>query len=273
MTDSFKYSYKTLDADALTLTVTNAGIQKCEPLHQWGPGVRTNYLIHHITAGKGYYTAGGVTYSLRAGDTFMIYPDEEIAYHADEDEPWEYCWVGFTGTNAAQMTAHTDFSHDCPVISTDFGNRLSRAISHIYKVHGDTYCDRARMTGYLYVVLSILMENSSGSRHVASSADTYAMRAAEYIRFNYSQPITVEDIADYIGVSRSHLYRSFLEHFSVSPKDYLSAVRISAACDLLSRTDLSVGTIANSVGFSNQLYFSTAFKKLRGMTPTQYRQQ
>ena len=85
MPDTFKNSYKTTEKSMVSLSVYNVGFQRCEPLYQWGPGIRDHYLIHHVVAGKGYYTVGGQTFTLSAGDTFLVYPLTEITYHADQN--------------------------------------------------------------------------------------------------------------------------------------------------------------------------------------------
>ena len=82
----------------------------------------------------------------------------------------------------------------------------------------------------------------------------------------------MEDIADYVGLSRSHLFRSFETVLQTSPKEYLSQFRIKQACYLLRHSNLSVTAIANSVGFESSLYFSKAFKKIKHMPPREYKQ-
>ena len=99
----------------------------------------------------------------------------------------------------------------------------------------------------------------------------YVEKAETYIGTNYSYPITVEDVASYVGISRSHLFRSFQAYRHKSPKEYLSEYRIKQACHLLKETNLSVSAIAYSVGFDNNLYFSKAFKKQKKMSPSEYR--
>ena len=95
MDPKYKNSYKVNKKELVSLSVYNVGFQKCEPLYQWGPGIRDHYLIHHILSGKGYYSVGGKVYALSTGDTFLVYPQTEITYYADEKDPWEYAWVGF----------------------------------------------------------------------------------------------------------------------------------------------------------------------------------
>lgn len=273
MSRDLKHSYKTETVDALTLSVCNCGHQKCRPLHQWGPGVRSHYLIHHVVAGAGCYVVGGREFHLKKGDTFLVYPDTEITYYADENDPWEYYWVGFRGGTAAHILAHTDFTEHNPVVSIDFGDRLKRALAHIYHARGDEFAASLRMSGYLNVALGMLVESSQVTRHERDSANDYAQRAEEYLRNNYAQPISVTDVAEYVGISRSHLYRVFSQKYNMSPKEYLSAVRVGVACELLGRTTLPIGTVANSVGFEDHLYFSRVFRKLKGVTPTQYRKE
>lgn len=99
----------------------------------------------------------------------------------------------------------------------------------------------------------------------------YVEQAQKHIEKNHSYLITVEDVAVYVGISRSRLFRSFKLYTGKAPKEYLSEYRIEKACDLLRETELSISTIAYSVGFDNNLYFSKVFKKYRKVSPSIYR--
>ena len=100
----------------------------------------------------------------------------------------------------------------------------------------------------------------------------YVEQARKYIEKNYSYPVTVEDVAVYVGISRSHLFRSFKLYMGKAPKEYLSEYRIEKACSLLKETSLSISAVAYSVGFDNNLYFSKVFKKYRKVSPSVYRE-
>ncbi len=266
-----RYSYKYASTDALSLRVCNSGMEECDPGYQWGPGVKPNYIIHHIIKGCGSYTVGGKTHALTAGDTFLIFPGEEISYRADDADPWEYCWVGFSGMGAAELLAHTDLSHKTPVLHTDFGDKLSRIIIKICDSHGEGHAQKVYMAGHLHIMFGMLTERSQLHHAVKPTAEEYVSQAEEYIADNYSRPITVEDIARHVNISRSQLFRVFREKHAQGPKEYLTALRISRACEMLENTSLSVVSVANSVGFTDHLYFSTVFKKLKGVSPSDYR--
>lgn len=271
MPDTFKYSYKAKSPKSFSLAVTNTGYQQCDSGYGWGPGVRDHYLIHHIVKGKGRYLCGSNSFELSTGDTFLIYPNTEVSYYADIEEPWEYYWVGFNGTEVASLLKETTFTQTNPVSHIDFGDQLQTILSEIYHAHGMANYHAVRMTGLLYQFFSILLEHMPHPDLPSPDAGrAYVRHAAEFIAYNYPQPIDVEDIASHVGISRSHLYRVFMKYFNLSPTQYLTGFRINRARSLLEDSNLSIAAIANSVGFEDQLYFSKVFKKVTGVPPSTY---
>ena len=115
MSDFYKDSYKIRKYELFSLSVCNVGHQKCDRNHHWGPGIKDHYLIHHILTGKGYYHCNGKLYTLKAGDSFLIYPNHEVWYYADKEDPWEYSWIGFTGNDAPSILKATRFTPSFPV--------------------------------------------------------------------------------------------------------------------------------------------------------------
>lgn len=275
MTDMIckKESYHVEQKNFLSLSVYNTGYQKCEPGHQWGPGIRDHYLIHYINAGKGYFKTNGQTFLLGKGDAFLVYPQSEATYYADISNPWEYYWVGFQGSDASALIEATDFSPVTPVFyHCHAGERIKEQFSHIYKNRGNRIGNSALMTGSLYHALSLFIQDSAAKKTPSSSTAPVEL-AISFIASQYSYPITVEDIASYIGISRSQLFREFAERLEQSPKEFLTQYRIRQACRLLEETPLSIQSIANSVGYENGMYFSKVFHSKMNLTPTAYRQK
>ena len=117
-------------------------------------------------------------------------------------------------------------------------------------------------------------EGSSWKEDTASADSGHmecARKAAEYLDTNYTHDISVDEIADAIGVSRSFLSRCFKEVHGMTILEYLLGVRMKKALELLDETDLSVNEISAKVGFNNANYFFRKFKEEFGLTPTQYR--
>ncbi len=266
MPQYFKHSYKS-SAAGLPLVVKNVGFQQCTPGYHWGAGMRDHYLLHYVVSGGGTYTLGGRSYAVRAGQIFLAWPNTLIRYSADERDPWEYYWLGFTGPDAAALIAQSGLRPDAPVRTIGFGRSLQRYITAIYDARGQSAWSRTQMLGYAYLVLGKLVEGREESASPADMVD----KAAEYISNNYTDQITVDDIAASAGVSRSWLYRGFQRRFGKSPLAYLEDLRLHYAKQLLTGTELRVSEIAYSVGYLDALYFSKVFSRRTGLSPTAYR--
>ena len=166
----------------------------------------------------------------------------------------------------------TDFSRSMPVIHHPANESMEvrRRILDIYEIRGNSLAAQTEMTGKLYTALAFFIKTSNHNEKVENSYQSYVNAARNYIASNYSYEISVDGIADYVGISRSHLFRAFKIYTGVSPKEYLSNYRINIACALLRETNLSITAISKSVGFENNLYFSKAFHKIKGVSPSQY---
>lgn len=269
MDRDFKYSFKTAQREELSLLVYNAGFQKCPAGYGWGPGVRDHYLLHYVVSGRGRYEADGRTFVLRAGEAFLARPDVPIYYRADDADPWEYYWAGFSGPAAPLLLAQTPFTAARPVLRPAAGDGLRQGLLEIYKARGTDYPSAVRMAGYLQAALGLLMEGAPRRGEAPLSA--YARQGAAFLQQNYSREVGVEETARQAGVSRSCLYRAFQAEYGCSPSAYLTRFRIQRACQLLRHSTLPVGAVAASVGFQDPFYFSRAFRRETGCSPTAYR--
>lgn len=240
------------------------GHEDCAPSYSIGNFVRSNYLIHYIHKGSGTYSVRGHSYELKANDAFLIYPDEITYYVASESDPWEYSWVEFNGTAVSKYLSATRFTPDEPVIYS--AKNAESAICELAETESD---NPYAITALLYKFLGELVTNKPKS---GSMADEYVKAAISYIHtFYYETDINVDRISSYVGIDRSYLYRLFKEKMGISPKKYIVEYKLKTAAKLLKETGLSVGQVALSAGFDDQLYFSTAFKNHYGVSPTKYR--
>lgn len=267
-----KFSFKNTLKENLALAVYNTGYEKCLSGHKWGPALRDHYLVHYVQSGKGIYTFGDKQYQLQAGDMFLVFPFTSVSYIADVEQPWEYYWVGFNGTEARRMLQSTGFSVSQPVLHPSNPENVQKYLLSIYRSHGTTPDADADMAGYLYLFLGELMRTTGDGRKVLEVQD-YLTKAVRYIQYNYASDLQIGEIAAYVGVSRSQLYRAFMDHLQLSPHNYLKRYRVNEACTLLHRGGLTVGEVANSVGFADPLYFSRVFKEIKGVPPTAYQKR
>lgn len=250
------------------------GYGKCSPLHSFGPGIRSNYLIHYILEGKGRYQAGGKWYVLQAGQGFLIEPGMPIYYEADEKEPWTYLWVGFHGQRVREYLEDVGFDKGRLIYHSGQGEELKELVLQMLKNYTITVKDQFLLESCLYRFFSILARDISHPSAQGHGTDNlYVKKALGYIQDNYGHPIKVSDIAEYVCINRSYLYTLFREHTGSSPREYLSDYRLVRAAELLTMTDLSVESVAYSCGYLDTAAFGRAYKRKYQTTPLQYRRK
>ncbi|HEY3001208.1 MAG TPA: AraC family transcriptional regulator [Kribbellaceae bacterium] len=107
----------------------------------------------------------------------------------------------------------------------------------------------------------------------AAQADPVVGRALRLMYDEPAHPWTVGSLADAAGVSRAALARRFHELVGEPPMSYLTGWRLALAADLLREPDATVGAVARKVGYGSAFALSTAFKRVRGISPQQHRQR
>lgn len=256
------------------LYIYQCGAESCPGSHSHGPAVRDHYLIHYIHSGKGIFQTGDTTYHLKAGDGFLICPDIVTFYQADENDPWRYSWVGFHGLKAESYLLEAGLTAESPIFEyaeDDYiGNCFYEMAEAYYLKRGGS----VKRMAYLYLFLYKLIEtntkelfyNSSESRH-----DAYINGALQFIETNYSRNITIDMLSRYVGLNRSYLNSIFKASLGKTLQQYLMEFRVRKACELLENNNLRIGDIAHSVGYSDQLLFSKVFKRIQGVTPSEYK--
>lgn len=125
--------------------------------------------------------------------------------------------------------------------------------------------------------LSILASNLIESITQAISTSTYSGNsqiiklAIQNINENYKNKISLKTVADQLHTNPSYLSMLFKQEMGQTFTDYLNQIRINRSCELLANTSFNLIDISSQSGFDDQSYFSKVFKKLKGMTPKDYR--
>ncbi|QRV22174.1 AraC family transcriptional regulator [Lacrimispora saccharolytica] len=252
------------------MTIYYCGREQCASGHFFGPAIRKHYLMHVVLGGKGLYRAGGMEYALKEGDAFLIKPQEVTYYQADKDEPWEYAWAAFAGTEAERLLSDYRQDENGYVYHFSHGEEWRTSIVQLADAFQRGGHNMDEMAGYLYLLFSRFpMQDREGGEYEKS----YLSRAEGYIRHNYSYPIQIGDVANYVGIDRTYLYRLFMKYKSISPKQYLTAYRIMEAKRLLEETGLSITEAGLSCGFHDASVFCKSFLKTEGESPLQYRKK
>ena len=105
----------------------------------------------------------------------------------------------------------------------------------------------------------------------SQSGDRAAFQARDILDASPENDVDLDKLSEACSVSKSHLCRVFKKLTGQTVTQYLNAVRVSKACELLSETDLSIEAIALKTGFNNPSYFFRVFKKQTGKLPLAWR--
>lgn len=250
----------------MPLQIFYCGREACVPGHFWGPAVRPHYLLHVILTGGGAYTTGGKTYTLHGGDAFFIRPMESHFYQADQKNPWEYAWVGFGGYEAETMLAETVFSHNPIYRCADGEGNLISKVKELVTIYEKKEENWLVLGGKLMELFGSMVVKKEEQYE-----GEYLKKAIQYVEDHYSYDIKVQDIADWIGIDRTYLYRIFIRDMGMAPKAYLTQQRLRYAMRMLCSSQYSITEIAYSCGFCDMVSFHNHFRKKMGMTPGEYR--
>ncbi len=255
---------------SLGLNLIFCGYQNCLHNHSFGPAIRPHYLFHYILSGQGSLLINKATYSLKAGQGFMIYPGETTTYTADSENPWEYVWLAFEGPDADTLLTKCGL---------EAGNNCYTAINHLQVA--DLFKD---------LIISAKKEPSKDLLHLSKAyalfdamsvnqpdldeqAPASLQKAIHLIKSNYAYDLKVSDIARAVGLDRSYLYRLFIEGTGKSIQEFLISYRLKVAKQMMMDGSSFMTEIAYSCGFKSSSSFSRHFTRHFGISPKRYQKE
>lgn len=120
--------------------------------------------------------------------------------------------------------------------------------------------------------MASLQRAFSGKQTLLQPTSILVKHALAYLHQNFANALTLQEIANAVGISKSYLSEIFRQELGFSAWDCLTRLRIQKAKELLHATDESITSIAAQTGFEDSAYFSRVFRKYMGMSPQKYRQ-
>jgi len=271
----YKFRFKNDFRPFASLSLHEVAAFECPPGYVLPLKKPDAHALYFVMKGRGIYTLSGAEFSAGKGDIFALYPDTDIQCRADSKDPWFILAVSYDGVDAYRLMNAARFSQKAPLrhLEGQAAEDTTHIIGGIYAWRGQEIYSATQSTSLLYALMSMLIKTASWDRGNMPSSWTGAVhlkKAFDFIAKNYNRPITVNDIAKHVNLSKSRLYRIFLQHAYVSPHQYLAEYRVSEAQNMLEKRSGSVKEIAQAVGINDALYFSKLFKQQTGKSPTGY---
>ena len=263
----------TVNRDGFDLVVYQCGMEKCKPSYSYGPAVRDHYLIHFIIRGSGIFHVNGKSYEIKANQGFLICPNVVTYYEADNEEPWEYTWVGFKGIKAENYLKLANLNQENPIFECANGEFVKKCFEDMIKSTELKFGREFRLQGLLGVFLSELIEEAGKNVVISSSyKELYIKKSLQFVEANYFRKLYISEMAKSVGLNKNYFSAFFKENIGVTPQQYIIKFRINKACELMSNSGLTISDISRSVGYDDTLGFSKVFKKEKGMSPKSYRE-
>ncbi len=263
----FKHRYSIKNGFSLNsgLYLVQCGTDDCLPEQNYGPIFRDHNLIHFVFEGEGFVEMEGKTYKINPGNAFLIKTGVYCKTIASATNPWSYRWIGFDGVDASKIFSFLGIDEN-PIFNFTESTKLADCFDSLIEAYGNDGNNFAAL-GKMYEIFSHIIPIKDNTNHKNNTLNS----AIEYIEKNYMKEITVEDISSALNISRSQLYRTFVQNVGLSPNKYLVTHRISRAAELLRITDLSISEISSRCGFNDTSYFYQQFKKVYQRSPIKFR--
>lgn len=271
------------------LALLEIGDQQCSPLYAFGPNIRNEYIFHYVVSGKGVVMLQpsgekgqnilSETIEVKAGEGFLIEPHTAHMYRADENDPWHYIWIVFTGLSVPSYLRACGLTRNNPVFyPQSYAHAVSSRVREpLRQILGHPAASKAFIIGQLHLFFDGLMENTAvQSKNVTTDiniANVYIAEAMRYIESRYADIRSLDEIAGFCNVTRSHLARLFRSTLHVTLQEYLINYRMDKAKELLVNTNLPIYQIAQQVGYEGALQFNKAFKNRMQVPPRTWRLQ
>ncbi len=132
--------------------------------------------------------------------------------------------------------------------------------------------DQDELCRWIVMVMDRLLDGIYKSKSLRPE-DGYLRRALDYVNSNFAEPLSLGAIASQAFMSPFHFSHVLKEQLGLTFVEYLTGVRIQKAKELLLGTSRSISRIALNVGYRDQSYFTKVFRKVEGITPTDFRRK
>ena len=173
-----------------------------------------------------------------------------------------------------------DSTFECLIFSPEvpWQKDVLKNLLSVFDVQETESISEIKTVELLLKIWETVYENANISESIPAAKATAHTQAQlqimmQYIHKNYSEHITLADIAQTVSVSKSSALNIFNKYLRISPVSYLINYRLKRAAKLLASTDNSIYSIASNTGFENAGYFCRSFKELFGVTPSEYRKK
>ncbi len=226
--------------------------------------------LYYIKKGYGYIRTYGREYRLVPGHAYLVPPRGDFAYGCTKDlQIW---WFHFTATILSCIDLFDHLPYDVEVVPDDvvfFEKRLLRVI----ELHAsEKISEQLEYSGILLQFLSMFFHDpAENSLTRNQETRTRLLPALKYIDEHIGECIAIGTLAKLANYEKTHFSTVFSSLLGTPPLRYIIRKRIEQAQLMLRRSDVKLDALAERLGFSDAFHLSKTFKRVTGLSPSEYR--
>ena len=224
----------------------------------------TLHLIAYTKSGEALLEYEGREIALKAGSLIFIHLANKRVIKVKEGH-WEIYFMHVYGSDINDIYNSVAKSEEGYYFE-NFDESITEKIMKVYELYKQNDVDHYEISLQIYSALMQIVKRAHPNER-----SEFIDRALRYMNKNYAINLTVDDICRHLFVSKYFFIRKFHKEVGMPPKQYLMKIRVDNAKPLLVQSNMAIGEIAVLVGFENEKNINYAFKKILGITPTQYR--
>ena len=237
--------------------------------------VLDEYQLLYITEGGGFFESASMSRQrVDAGTVILLFPGEWHNYAPDESIGWQEFWVGFQGQIIDNLVRGSYFARDNALLKIGISNTIVSLYRDAIRLAAKESIGCQQMvSGIVMHILSAVYYKCRNGFAEANRTEEIINDARQLMRERVHHSLRTEDVAEALGVGYSWLRQTFKRVTGTSPTQYKNRLLMSRAKELLVVENQTITEIAYTLGFENVGQFSTAFRKMEGVTPRQFRRK
>lgn len=232
-----------------------------------------SFLFFTVKKGSGVLNYDGVEYALTSGDSVFIDCSKPY-FHETSDDLWSLVWVHFSGEKMPQIYENYIEMGGKPCFTLKNATEIHSIFKSLWqKADSDS---RFRDVEINECISSLLTNICNEGVPVQDNVSVYrrdVQEIANYISENFRNKISLDELSQRFFINKYYLTRVFKEQFGITINQYITAIRITEAKRALRFSDESVENIGYNCGLDAPHYFSRTFKRVEGISPSEFRKK
>lgn len=225
------------------------------------------FTAEYVISGRGYIELDGKKYVAEAGDTYILNYNKRQYYYSDKVQPWKKIWFNANGVLLSEAVRIYGLDKNVVFKGVDTYGYLKKILEICENNAFSAEEINRKCSGVYIEMLGYMAERTVCTEGIRNEAATLK----KYIDLHTEKNISVSELAKLIYRSESQTIRIFKQSFGKTPYEYLLENKLLRAKNIIQNTNVPVKEVAYRLGFADEHYFSSVFKRKTGSTPTEYR--